>query len=515
MLTLTRTTAALAASALLVAGCGESGGDPGADPATLAPRTAPLYAEVVVKPEGEQRDQAEELLGKIMRTDDPGAKLREAFDDATKDDDVSYERDIEPWLGERVGAFLTTIGRGGSPQGAVVFATDDTGAAIEALGKGERKRGERTYKDVSYTVYDGGQVAGAVGDFAVFGTEQAFRSAVDTAEDGGNALAEHDDFTKAVEEAGDDGLATVYVEPGGLVNALASSGAIDRSAVTGLRQALVMGGGRALAAKLRAEDQGFALEAATIGASQSGADAGKAAEAVAALPGDAWLALGVGNVGGRIDQTLEQAGQLGAFAGVNLEEILDRLREQSGIDLREDLLSWMGDAAVFVRGTSVADAGGALVVSSKDAAKSRAAIGKIATFLRRQGASVRELPSTPGVDEGLQLGFGDGPQVILAAAGDRFIAAVGQPALRAALEPAQKLGDNQRFQEAADHLGDEIEPTFFFDLPSVLQLVEGAGIADSEGYRKAQPYLRAFTTIAAGASRDGDVGRARLVVGVR
>jgi hypothetical protein len=515
VLTLPRSAAALAACAALLAGCGESGGDPGADPASVVPSTAPVYGEVVVKPEGEQRDRAEALLGKILRTEDVGAKLKEAFDDSTKDDDVTYERDVEPWLGERFGAFLSSVGRGGEPQFGVVIATDDADAALKTLGKGERKRTERTYKDVKYTVYDEGEVAGAVGDFVVFGSEAGFRAVVDTSKSSGDALSENEDFDKATTEAGEDGLATIYIDPGALINTLASSGTIDRTAATGLRQAFVGAAGRAAAAKVRAEEENFAVELATIGAARSTAEGGDAAAAVAALPSDSWLALGLGNVGGRIDEMLQQAGQLGAVAGFDLEQVLDQLRQQSGIDLRRDLLSWMGDAAVFVRGTSVADIGGALIVSSKNAARSRAAVAKIGTFLERQGVPVRELSGTQGVDEGVRLRFEGAPEIVIASAGERFLVAVGDSALRAALEPPQKLGDNERFQEAAGMLGEGFEPVFFFDLPSVLQLVEGAGLADDPDYRKAQPYLRAFTTIAAGGKRDGDVSRGRLVVGVR
>ena len=66
------------------------------------------------------------------------------------------------------------------------------------------------------------------------------------------------------------------------------------------------------------------------------------------------------------------------FGGVDVDQVLRQFEQQTGIDLREDVLSWMGDAGVFVPGTTLSDIGGALVVESKDAAKSEAFVGELA-----------------------------------------------------------------------------------------------------------------------------------------
>jgi len=505
--------AALAVCAAL-AGCGGSGGSSDADPAKIVPGTAPLYAEVVVRPEGDQRDQLEAVLRKVMRTGDPGAKIRSAFDRATREDGVTWERDIKPWLGERAGVFLTGFDRGGEAAAAVVMTATDTDKAMAALRKGERAPRKKTYKDVSYEVYSGGNSAGIVEGFAVAGTEQGLRQAIDASKDEERSLSENDDYDKSREEVGDEGLSTIYADPGGLLNALSSSGAVDRNAVTALRQILMSSGGEAVGASVRAEEDRFEVESATLGVKKSSVPAGNASGALTRLPGDAWLAAGIGNIGGRLDQSLRQAGQLGAIAGFDLESVLGQVRRQSGIDVRRDLLSWMGDGGFFVRGTSLGDAGGALVVQSKNPERSRAVVAKIGRFLRSQGAPVRALRDAPGVDAGISVRFGNF-EAALAAAGDRFVIAVGASALEAALSPSEKLGDSAGFKSAAEQLGGDAKPTFFFDMQPLLQLVEGLGVGDDPDYRKAQPYLRAFSTIAAGAKRDGDIQRGKLVVGVR
>src|SRR4051812_36410948 len=94
--------------AVALAGCrgaggGASGG--GADPADVMPKEAAFYVEAAVRPDGDQEEQLTALLRKVMRTDDPGAKIRQLIDKSIAEEQpgVTYEKDIEPWLGDRVG----------------------------------------------------------------------------------------------------------------------------------------------------------------------------------------------------------------------------------------------------------------------------------------------------------------------------------------------------------------------------------------------------------------------------
>ena len=68
--------------ALLAAGCGSSSGGSGGadDPAALVPASAPLYAEAIVRPQGQVRAGAEAALRKILRTNDPGAAITKALE---------------------------------------------------------------------------------------------------------------------------------------------------------------------------------------------------------------------------------------------------------------------------------------------------------------------------------------------------------------------------------------------------------------------------------------------------
>src|SRR5688572_2761676 len=87
-----RSAALVVLLAALVAACGGGSGGEG-DPATLVPSDAQFYAELVVPPEGSQREDALDAAGKVLLTDDPEAEIREFLQRTHEDFD--YDRDFE------------------------------------------------------------------------------------------------------------------------------------------------------------------------------------------------------------------------------------------------------------------------------------------------------------------------------------------------------------------------------------------------------------------------------------
>src|SRR5262249_4261947 len=94
---------ALAAAAALI-GCG--GGD-AAPPAraALAPPGAPLYAQAVVRPQGDQADLMKASFSKLLNTDNPGGFITSRLNGSLAAKKLSYSKDVEPWLGENAGIF--------------------------------------------------------------------------------------------------------------------------------------------------------------------------------------------------------------------------------------------------------------------------------------------------------------------------------------------------------------------------------------------------------------------------
>ena len=90
-----------------------------------------------MRPDGKVRSDLEGALKKILRTDDPGAKIQQLLDDSGKGEDVTFKDDVEPWLGDRVGVAVTALHNGRDADYAAVIASTDDDKAEQAAGQAE------------------------------------------------------------------------------------------------------------------------------------------------------------------------------------------------------------------------------------------------------------------------------------------------------------------------------------------------------------------------------------------
>src|SRR3954467_4830098 len=93
---------------LLVAGCGGgSDSSSGADPATVAPPSAPIFVDFTVHPEGATKANIEELAKKLAGVDDLGGLIVSELESSASEDggELDFEKEVEPWLGEEGGLF--------------------------------------------------------------------------------------------------------------------------------------------------------------------------------------------------------------------------------------------------------------------------------------------------------------------------------------------------------------------------------------------------------------------------
>lgn len=520
-----------AAVVVPLAGCGSSsssnssGSASGTDPAALLPASAPVYVEAQVRPTGDLAANAKTVAGKILRTSDPGGKIVGLIDDAAKDKGASYAKDVEPWLGQRAGIAITGLhGAGGGDVDVVgAIASKDDDAAKDFI-KRYAKGDTRTYRGVEYQYKSGDDLAAAVVDHAVLvGTERAFKSALDARS--GASLESAGAFKKARATVGTDGLGFVYADPSrffdlalGAANGSGSLKGGNAQSLQAFKGILTGSGLQSVAASLDVASNALKVDAAAIGlkaGAAGGSSTGDAAAAVASAPAGSWLSVGLGDVGGTFKQSLSTLGSSGATGGVDPATLLSQLKAQLGVDVEKDLLSWMGNASLFVKGTSMSDLGGALVVTSKDPAASKAAIPKLKRLLSGLNVKTSELsgPGTGGAT-GFSIDVG-GPVaggIKVATKDDTFVIAYGASALKDALDGGDKLGDSDPFKTAAALL-EGTKPSLFLDTPQVVKLL-GSFAGSDPDFAKAKPTLDAFGPAAAGVSRDGDVWRLKAAVSV-
>ena len=490
----------LSVPVLVAAGCGNSE-EAASSASELAPAGAVMYGEATLHPKGDQKQAIDTILSKF-----PGggqAGLADLIEKGLRESDapISFKRDVEPWLGDEAAFFATGLGANGQLRASAgLIATEDEDKAQAALEKSaEGKTTKHTYNGVDYLTDESGE-AGAVFDgFLVLGTEAGVKAAIDTSK-GGDELSDDDHYTQAIDGATEDRLGLLYVNSPAFLKAARRSGSpLPGSFQRFLEQPVV--------ATLDADGDGVLIEADVPDqmAKASGV-LGQPSDLLNDLPGDSWLAVAQSELGKLLD------GYVDAFAGVvgGRDAIEQQFTASTGLDLHKDVLDWMGDFGVFVRGTTVSSLDGALVVETSD----EAASGRFLSALQRLAQSEGGADIQPR-SGGFTVRTAEIPKPIeVFQQGGKVVFAYGDAAASDAVNPADKLGDSADFSAARDSLGD-YDLSFFVLVKPILDLVDSTSAASDKHWQEARPYLEPLSALVGGSSGgdgDGLKSAAKLVV---
>jgi hypothetical protein len=495
--------AVLSLSAFAVLGCGKDGAASSAT--ALAPAGSLMYGETELDASGDQKRAIEALVAKFPGEGSAGERLKSLIEQALRESDapISYEKDVEPWLGDSAAFFVGSEMRAGSPaNGALLIATDDEDAARDALEKSfEGKQREKSYEGVDYLVGSDDDAAGAVFDgFVVAGTEAALKAAVDTSE-GGSPLADDEAYAKATADISDDRLGLFYLNSPKLLEA--TQGTANAQTLRAFKDFFE----DPYVATFDLDDDGLSFEA---DAPESLAKLlpffGQGSDLLNELPADSWLALAQPDLGKLLDYYVDV---FGASVG-GRDALENQLRAMTGLDLERDVLGWMGDFAVFVRGGSLNELNGGIVIETTDPAASRRLIARVGSVARRSasrslavGGSVRPL-AVPGGGTGFTLRDDDTPAPVhVFQRDDRVVIAYGNAAAKDAIDPAQRLGDSREFNQATQSL-DGYSVSMYVAVAPILELVESTSAGSDPGWQKARPYLEPLTALLGGTAGDAD-----------
>jgi len=494
---------------LALSGCGgasssSSSGSKGPDPATVAPASAALYGEATVRPSGEMKDGVVAAARKVLHIDDPGAALTRLFDDASTTG-VRYARDIEPWLGPRVGGFLALPANGnGDPDWALALAIADRStfeAALPRLRRGDR-HDVGAYRGVSYDQDDKDETYSArVGDFYVGGTLAGLRAAIDASR--GKSLADESRFADATGDVPDDALAFVYADPKALVAAAGDMSDVPAQLRSSLRQ-LAEGG--AAVASLTANADEIAIEGSgsskLVEQDSSGAEV-----SVGQLPGDAWLAAATPPIGPLVKSALDAAGVHDRAAA--------QVRADLGLDLDKDLLDTLGGLGVFARGESPLDIGGGVLLQLTSAAAAQRLLTRLQAIVAA-GAGVPVQPAAAAGARGFQLSIPQSPQpIVVLAKGDKIAAGYAASSAQDLLDPQERFDESGAGKAAIATLGDDYAPSLVLIVPPLAALLRALDELQVADLSSVLPYLDAYRSLAVGTKRDGDRLSVRIVAALR
>ncbi|CAN5720201.1 hypothetical protein BH18ACT15_BH18ACT15_10760 [soil metagenome] len=485
---------------------------------SLVPEDSIGYMNLFLDPSTAQKMALQDLLGKfpeIEATGEPDQLLGHLVDEGLKDTGLTYEKDVQTWLGKQISGFvLAPESAGQEPAAALLVATTDEGATRAAIAKARAASPdpptfeEKTHAGVKYSVTSDGDAYGVFSDFLVAGTEAGVEAAIDTSQRG-TTLEDSDSYKTAVGRLSADRLALFYVDTPAAQKALERLG----SGTAGLSLGPLGGKAQgATAVNVYAESDDLVIEAATpfdSGAPMAATigESGLLPE----LPAGTWGGLGVPAIGGTVSTLLDGL-ESGGIPGFDRKSLEQQFKFQTGLDLQGDFLSWMGDAGIFAEGTNLAELGGGLVVESSDPATSSSTVTKLGALLERQGVPVS--PITVGGAKGFSIQDPSLPQPVNVVAGEKVVVAYGQAATEQALAAPATLADSPGYKTAAGVLGEDYAPSGYFDLDSVTQIVEGTPMASDPSYgQDLKPWLDPLTYVVFGTKRDGDTQISRLVVG--
>jgi hypothetical protein len=535
-------------AAIALSGCGSSSSSPNADPATVTPASAPLYASIAVKPSGGANGVASSAAKKLTHLAEPYGSIAQALL-STESTHPQYKRDIESWIGNNAGVFISSLSTSGLPQsassaqallegvlsgnlsslgtsdfgpkgtqGAIVLATSDLSEARSFLSKRAQEQQARTtsYRGVSYQVSSSGAAEGIVKDFAVIGSESGIDSVIDTSLGGASIVtAPHYSTPPA------GAVASAYVKPEALLQSVhGTSGALG-GGVSLLGQ--LFAGAQTASVSVTPTANSISVQGEVHSTSGSTPLFGQeGAKALGEMPGGAWLAAGVENVSADLPRafallhrvaSLATSSVFSSFGGPSIEKLFAGLSSPSA-KLQQAFSGWAGSGGMYVSGTGLFNLEAALVIDSNDPSASDAAVGKLAGVMRSSGAIVAKT-SIPGTDTAVSVKLQGFPAVIYLASGqNKFVLGLGQPSVQGALSPSSTLSTSASYSAASSALGGGIEPSLIVEFPTLLGFLEGIGLTDSPGISNLVPYLKSLGTLTAGSVNHSGVQQFRLVLGL-
>ncbi len=490
-------------AAALVAGCGSGT----KQPATLAPASALFYGEVELNPDGGQKAAVDALARKFPGSGDAGQRLSRLIEDGLREEDakISFENDIKPWLGDRAAFFALNPGRGGPSEdtpAAALVATEDEDAALATVQKSEGQGTAAEYEGVQYRRFGGpDQVAAVIDDYLVLSNERGLKAIVD-AQRNDRALESSDRFKQALEGQPKERLGFSYVDVRAAFDAVPSSQAQFLAPFRRAFREPVVATATAQPDALEVTSKTPASSLSALGLAGLGS---QGSDLIGQLPGDSILATGGPDLGRQLSSGVDLAA-----SSVGGRAILEQgLRVRTGLDLQDDVLGWMGDYGLFVRGQDQSSLGGALVVESTDTAATRRAIAGFQRILRSQAGSGIRIGKlgVRGADAGFTLNIADLPRPVnVLLADDRFVVAFGNEAASAAIDPQGTLSDEEAFTQAQQSLGGGYKVSTYASVPAALLLAEGLGANSDSGYQRAKPYLTVLGALV-GASKPAGEGQ--------
>ncbi len=351
---------------------GKLGGG-GKQPSDVLPGTAVGYVRVDLNPSAGQKVAAirfmmkfpsvKDNLGLTGEQDDLKQKLFEQIKKSAGDDlaDVDYAKDIKPWLGDRAGfAALPPAEGKDEPVPVVAVQVTDEDAAAKGMDKllaNEDKKPGRAFSN----------------GYMILGEDQAtVDSAVATAKD--NPLTKNAKFSADMDKLGEQGFISGWADAKGLASI---SGKVDSGQIAGL-------GDASAAVALRFDASYVELKGIAHGDKSVKVGAADAGDLVTKLPDGTAGAIAISGGENLIDTAWAQVQKAG---GENLQPMIDKIAQETGLKLPDDLKSLAGKNLSVSIDKDTADGPKIAARMETDPAKAEPVVQKLTALLRQRSSA--------------------------------------------------------------------------------------------------------------------------------
>lgn len=475
-----------------LAACGNSGGktDETKKAAAFVPTSALAYVSVAVNPSDSQKSDIDGILAKFPKASKKtfDAARDDALSRAVKNLGLDYQRDVKPWLGDELALAVMP----NTPQPSVVglIKSKDDVQATAALEKAAKSPNF----DAAYKVVKGYVLVVQKKDSALLDT-------VARQANSGGGLASDAKFTRVVDKLSGDRLVTAWADGHALL-ALAKT---ELSRQTGKARINLNGlpDIGSAAADLHAVSNGGVLSGVV---ETPGSTGGGDLTVTNNLPSDSLGAISLWDIGGAFDTVLGAALQSNPQASKDL----NKAQQQFGLDIRNDVLSWMHGETVLAVGppTTGPTPDFALLVHATDPAAAQGAVTKINGLFLQRGIKLDQRPAPGGGTMYVFPGpIRTGIQPAMALLNDKFILASSTDYLTRLSKSGGGFDSSKSFK---DTLG-SAEPGTQFELVlqvnSIRQYIEGllTGASKQKYETDVKPWLDPFSAAAMRVRKDGGV----------
>ena len=505
------------ATAAVIAGCGggSSSGSGGGEPASLAPKDAPVFVEANLAPDSGESEALNELANTVLGIENVGEYITEELEKSAlgEGEKFNFEEEVEPWLGEKVGISLNEFDGNNLTGTTLTLEITNSGEAEEFVEKriqeGNEEAEEGEFEGDKYYVTEGGEsVIGVIGDyFALAETKALYEEMVTIDKEGKGGLAESSKFTEAMSAAEGEGLAHVYVDIGGLIEKAGSKIPPESEAAFDLI------GIEPRDATLVPHSEQVELDLST-NVTKAGTQIGDASALLESLPATAVAGFATPEFGKSLGESLKELDKNGIPGQVEPGQLKPAL-EASGIDL-ESIAASLGDLGGFIEGSSAGNLGGAIAIETKNASEATNTVSNLGLLLQAAG--------TPGVTalSGNLTGFsvrsaelGEQP-LIVGAAEEKIVIAYGTKAAAQALRSQKKtLGSTPDFKAAKSALGSTPIGLFVDGAPALKLVKAMISPAEQAEFAQAEPFVEKIAYIGSGEEAKGSTTTARVIIGLQ